>query len=432
MLSNQITSSSTPLSSRMESRLLPSRQDAKNNVKTKPKHSETKPVTTPHPDSMKQRSPLRNGPKSDAPLPTTRRERVSFQGLGIANGKGKKAVTTSIDPLKVEQMKNDRRRKSMDIMRKSAQSSQIRQILENTLEVINTEGTAEERLKNVLTKAKETGMTADDIFSFFNGGNPNTTQITTESFLSSIENLGDKFLFVADDELRMIVRNFDNNDDGKISIAEFKNYCYYNIHSVAWKAERTRLEKSGEMKMLQAQLSRRFKPGDHSDESDCGEEVRRTSKFFWKTNNNVEIRIFFTEILNVITLQLYSQTNEFELPNIFICKNKVDLERKEKIIKTSEKSEDANLKKAGEEATWDLIAKFLVARLQLRERKEDDFNGVAMYQREENAHISSDVDVVPFLSKLSGKYLIARMMFCSNFYLVHKAKDFIFNKRLTF
>ena len=94
------------------------------------KHSETKPVTTPHPDSMKQRSPLRNGPKSDAPLPTTRRERVSFQGLGIANGKGKKAVTTSIDPLKVEQMKNDRRRKSMDIMRKSAQSSQIRQILE--------------------------------------------------------------------------------------------------------------------------------------------------------------------------------------------------------------------------------------------------------------------------------------------------------------
>jgi len=416
MLSNQVTSSSTPLLSRMESRLLPPRQDAKH-AKTKAKPSEqTKPVTTPYLNSTKQnniprrffsRSPIRNRPEHDAPLPATRHERASFQGLGIVNGKGKKPSTTSFDPLKVEQMKYDRRRKSMDIMRKSAQTSQIRQMLENTLDdcvtAINTEGTAEERLKNVLTKAKETGMTADEIFSFFNGGNPNTTQITTESFLSSIEKLGDTFLVLTDDELRMIVKKFDKNDDGKISIAEFKNYCYYNIHSVAWKAERTRLEKSGEMKMLQAQLSRRFKPGDNSDDSDCGEEVHRTSKFFWKTNNNVEIRIFFTEILNVVTLQLYSQTNEFELPNIFICKNKVDLERKEKLTKNSQELEDANLKEAGEEATWDSVAKYLVARLQLWERKEDECNGDAMYQREENAHISPDIDVVPFLSKLSGK-----------------------------
>ncbi len=80
----------------------------------------------------------------------------------------------------------------MDIMRKSTQSDQIRHILENTLDecTISALGTsAEERLQAVMTKAKERGMSAESIFSFFNGGNPNTTQIAKESFLKSIVKL---------------------------------------------------------------------------------------------------------------------------------------------------------------------------------------------------------------------------------------------------
>lgn len=316
--------------------------------------------------------------------------------------------------LKIEQMKNDRRRKSVNVLRNSAQSDQIRQMFDMSLyENITTMaatsngitgGVAEERLKNILTKAKESGMTADDIFSFFNGGNPNTTKITKDSFLASLEKLGGTFLNMSDDELTDIVKKFDMNEDGKISIVEFKNYCYFQIPSIAWKAERTRLEKSGEMKMLQAQLSRRFKPGQWLDGNACGEEVYRTSKFFWKTNNNVEIRMFYNERLNVISMQLYSQASERELPSIYVCKNKVDHQHtrlKDDVTKALQKIEgrtdDQELTRRN--AMWDSIAKYLVERLKIWERGTP---GEISSESEECSHISKEEQYVPYLCKLPG------------------------------
>lgn len=302
-------------------------------------------------------------------------------------------------------------------MRKSAQSDQIRQMLETTLDGCTSAGknsgmSAEERLHAVLTKAKERGMSADSIFSFFNGGNPNTTQITKESFLKAIVKLGDSLVSITEDEIKQIVQKFDKNEDGKISIAEFKNYCYYEIPSVAWKAERTRLEKTGEMKMLKAQLSRRFKVSDESDENACGEEVFRTSKFFWKTNNNVEIRVFFTEVLNVITLQIYSQTLEKELPSIYVCRNKVAFQHtsyqeevKQAVQKKNKQTTD--LQEIEKEASWESISKYIVARLKLWELSESggDRTG-ANIPIEECSHIPQDAAIIPFLSKLSGKFEI--------------------------
>lgn len=193
--------------------------------------------------------------------------------------------------------------KSMDLMRKSAQSDQIRNILENTLDECMGVGekplelqTAEEKLQAVMTKAKERGMGTEDIFKFFNGGNPNTTKITKASFLGSVDKIANSLLKITEEELDGIVKKFDKNGDGQICIVEFKDYCYYQIPSVAWRAERTRLEKSGEMKKLQAQLSRRFSISSITkensidtkeelvDEKPCGNEVLRTSKLFWKTS----------------------------------------------------------------------------------------------------------------------------------------------------
>ena len=363
-----------------------------------------------------------------------RQPRTSFQGLGVIGGKERKleryvsdknaffhsiirlliyfSFSDNIDLKKVERMKIDRRKRSIDIMRKSAQSDQIRHILENTLEQCvteaNKEGTGEERLQAVLTKAKESGMTADNIFSFFNGGNPNTTQITKKSFLASIQKLCDTLVSISEAELTEIVKKFDKNQDGKISIAEFKHYCYNEIQSVAWRAERTRLEKSGEMKMLKAQISRRFKPSDISDENDCGEEVHRTSKFFWKANNNVEIRIFFTESLNVITLQLYSQTIEKELPSVYVCRNKLTFQHalhKEDMSKAMKNIEGlvADPESAKKNACWDSIAKYIVARLKLWERNDSEENNEIPL--EECAHIPEDSTFVPYLCKLTGTLL---------------------------
>ena len=414
--------------------LKPKTKQAKSPGDNKSNTNKSSPMTP------KQRTPIRqraspdnqnNGDTSTVrakkkdPVPKTnarvvRQQRTSFQGLGVV-GKDRKDNATSgnIDRNKAEMKKIERRRQSIDIMRKSAQSDQIRHILGSTLDdcvtSLNVEGTAEERLQAVMTKAKESGMNADNIFSFFNGGNPNTTQITKDSFLASIEKLGATFLVVTDDELTQIVKKFDKNEDGQISIAEFKNYCYYEIPSVAWKAERTRVEKSGEMQMLRAQLSRRFtvKKSLVSDENDCGEEVYRTSKFFWKTNNNVEIRLYFSLTLNVITLQIYSQTVEKELPTIYVCRNKVELQHslhKEEVAKTMQKTKgrsDDDQESAEKDACWESIAKYLVARLALQTGVSSE-GSKDVIPVEECAHIPKDAPFIPYMYKLTGTYIYHR------------------------
>lgn len=314
---------------------------------------------------------------------------------------------------KIEQAKSDRRRKSLDFMRKSAQSQQIRDMLESTmgnyeLSTFIVEGTAEERLQAVMTKAKESGMDPENIFHFFNGGNPNTIYITKETFLEALEKLGDSFLIVSDDELEKIVKKFDHNNDGKISIDEFKHYCY-NIPSIPWKAEKSRLERSGELKKLRAQLSRRFtiEPTKVDDDHTCGNEVHKTSKFFWKTNNNVDIRLFHCESLNVITVQLYCQTLGKELPSIYVCKNKIEFQIKnleqeiEKSMQTKDNLND-NAEERKTKATWEIISKYISSRLKLKVHSEISEEEEEVPELE-CAHISNEASCIPFLCKLTGK-----------------------------
>eukprot|EP00557_Chaetoceros_sp_GSL56_P001379 CAMPEP_0176495194 /NCGR_PEP_ID=MMETSP0200_2-20121128/10519_1 /TAXON_ID=947934 /ORGANISM="Chaetoceros sp., Strain GSL56" /LENGTH=542 /DNA_ID=CAMNT_0017893041 /DNA_START=546 /DNA_END=2175 /DNA_ORIENTATION=- len=359
----------------------------------------TRPTTSPHQEIRRPwEKTMNKSPK---------------RASGPISNTSKNGDETMINQQKIEQMRNDRRRKSVNVLRNSAQSNQIRQMFDmsmyeniasTTIDQVVTSGMAEERLKNILTKAKESGMTADEIFSFFNGGNPNTTKITKDSFVASLEKLGGTFLALTDDELTNIVKKFDMNEDGKISIAEFKNYCYFQIPSIAWKAERTRLEKSGEMKMLQAQLSRRFKPGKCDDGNACGEEVYRTSKFFWKTNNNIEK--VYNERLNVLSMQLYSQAFERELPSIYVCKNKVDHQHKQlkddvtkAVQKIEGRTDDQEHTKRN--AMWDSIAKYLVERLKLWERGVSP-SGEIRLESEESSQISQDEQYVPYLCKLPG------------------------------
>lgn len=216
---------------------------------------------------------------------------------------------------KNEEKKNDRRRKSLSIY----QSSKIREIMNTTLEEVSgskveSEDSCEKRLQEVLTKAKSSGMSAEELFSFFTGGDKSTSQITRENFLHAVSKLGHSFSVLADDELDLILGKFDVNGDGFISVAEFKNYCY-SIPSICWKAERMRLEKTGELDEIKNSL---LKYARKDEEEPYGKEVLRTSKFFWKANSNVEIRIFHSVPHNAVTLQTYCQRDEKELPLLWI------------------------------------------------------------------------------------------------------------------
>lgn len=314
----------------------------------------------------------------------------------------------------LNKMRDARRRKSLDMMRNSAQSEHIREMLEDTMdECISTpvviEGTAEERLQAVMTKAKETGMQPEDIFKFFNGGNPNKTHIDRPTFLVALEKLGDTFVVISEDELSRIIEKFDHNQDGLISIDEFKHYCY-EIPTLPWKAERTRLEKSGELRKLRAQLSRRFTLSDKgNDENSCGDEVYQTTKFFWKTNNNVEIRLYYTDSLNVITVQMFSQTFGKEIPSIYVCRNKVEYQlkkhREEEESQQLDKKyyytiDDMPPKERKVEFAWSDIAKYIIIRLKLKTHGDIAEDEVPQL---ECAHIPSEADCIPFLCKLTGE-----------------------------
>lgn len=405
--------SKTPPPSRAKS---PVRRATKSPLRSRPKS----PVPGKKLDSSnklrsKSPTPRRNGGKGEkkriilspnSQKRSERQNRPSFQGMSVIDGRRKNRDNQDkSEEDDINKMKAERRRNSLNFMSKSAQSAQIREMLDATMDDYLTafvvEGTAEERLQAVMTKAKERGMAPENIFSFFNGGNPNTTHITKESFLDALERLGDTFVVITDEELTKIVKKFDHNNDGKVSIDEFKNYCY-EIPSVPWKAERMRLERSGELKKLKAQLSRRFTLSDMEDGHSCGNKVHRTSKFFWKTNNNVEIRLFYSEVLNVITVQLYSQTFEKELPSIYICRNKVEYQISKLELEINDTTPDTaseDTKEPDHQVTWEVISKYIITRLKLKTHEEIAEDEVPKL---ECAHIPNEASYIPFLCKLTG------------------------------
>ena len=314
-------------------------------------------------------------------------------------------------------MKSERRRKSLDLMKRSTQSDQIRDMLQNTIKSsladFSVEGTAEERLQAIMIKAKESGMTTENIFNFFNGGDPNKTHISTKMFLEALEKLGDTFVVFTDEELKSLMNKFDKNGDQHISMSEFKHYCYYEIKSVPWKAERTRLEKTGEMQKLKAMISRRYS-GEINNMFTCGKEVLKTSKYFWRTKSNIEIRLFCNNLLNVITMQLYDKTSNIELPNVYVCKNKCEYHNSDlnDAIETAVRVSDALTKeeeeKIKESAYWDFVGKYLIARLKIKDCHRD-----IMEETEPRLSVLSiecshmtKTNCIPFLCKLSSKYIL--------------------------
>ena len=233
-------------------------------------------------------------------------------------------------------------------------------------------GSPEERLHTVMTKAKEKGMPTEKIFSYFNGGNPNTTEITKQSFLEALERLGNSLVVMTDDELTKLVNNFDVNSNGTISLVEFRNYCFHCIPSIAWKAERQRLEQNGELRKLQAQLSRQFSGKvQPKDKHSSGEMVHHTSKLFWRSNTSLDIRLYCCHKLDVITMHMHKTSTGEELPVIYVCKNRCEVGNKEldrcvtSAVQMSDTRSGEEEERVKKEAHWGFVSKYLVARLKI-------------------------------------------------------------------
>ena len=123
-----------------------------------------------------------------------------------------------IGAIKVRSNRANRRRRTLDGLSATSASAAVRNIIDDTdtmgsiLKGLVLEGTPEERLQTVLTKAKERGLSAEKIFSFFTGTDPTVLEITRESFLEALEKLGNTIIVLSDDELTDLVKKFDTGE----------------------------------------------------------------------------------------------------------------------------------------------------------------------------------------------------------------------------
>lgn len=272
---------------------------------------------------------------------------------------------------------------------------------------VNTiaEGTAEERLHLVLTKAKEKGMTAENIFQFFSGS-PNITAVSIEKFIANLEKLGGSFVSFSIEEIMILVKAISRIDDNTISLEEFKHYCYTKIQTIPWKAERLRLEESGDMDKLEAQISRKF-TGDVDAFHSCGVEVFHSSKFFWRMNANLEIRLYHCQALGVLTISLFNQTSGKELPTLYLCMNKIErnLPSIDEAVQSALKATNEYCLYSKQELIslesrirWDYIAKYLLSKLNI---VEDCISNCDV--ETQSASIPSNVQLIPYVRVHNGK-----------------------------
>jgi len=205
--------------------------------------------------------------------------RASFAGntKGLYSSKkpvSLEPITTTTDDEKSMAKKDERRKRTFTTMGvsagvRAAMASQMGQLLSN----VDESASAEDKLKSVMIAAKQSGMTVEKIFSFFkNSDQVTASDISPQEFASALQALSPTLFEMEDSEINEIVVKFDTDGDGKISFAEFKNYCYYKINAVCWRAERLRMEKSGEMSRLTAETNHQVVP-EHDDEKPEFEDV---------------------------------------------------------------------------------------------------------------------------------------------------------------
>lgn len=251
-----------------------------------------------------------------------------------------------------------------------------------------------------MTAAKESGLSLDKIFSFFQGDNNNEGYMTKQGFLDALGKLADNLFMVTEEESDELVKKFDVNGDGMISLAEFKAYCLFQIPGVAWKAERRRLEASGEILQVTADLKSGFERGEIKIYP-CGDEIYRASKLFWQTNISVEMQLFFCAPMDVITIRLFNISTGEMLPLIYVKKSecKIDIKAVEDPFVTplnlsSKEMEGSKLTQTKED--WSLIGKYILARLKLK------LSPSSMLPKDLS---QGTCNVCPYLCKLAGKIL---------------------------
>eukprot|EP00619_Florenciella_sp_RCC1007_P004473 CAMPEP_0205909322 /NCGR_PEP_ID=MMETSP1325-20131115/3798_1 /ASSEMBLY_ACC=CAM_ASM_000708 /TAXON_ID=236786 /ORGANISM="Florenciella sp., Strain RCC1007" /LENGTH=265 /DNA_ID=CAMNT_0053275607 /DNA_START=101 /DNA_END=895 /DNA_ORIENTATION=+ len=197
------------------------------------------------------------------------------------------------------------------------------------------------KMWTVMTKAKESGMTVDQIFAFFKsdaGGD-----ISPLDFQDGLAKLGPAITkTITEEELGEIFQELDTDGDQTIDIQEFKNHCY-NIPRLAWKAEKIRFERektksiedaeklaakmaeseaanipltpSGSTGLIMHQLEGHHHQNDaDADNQQSSEVIYEGTKLFWRSHEKVDLVMHEYCNLHCIVLCAYNSTQDETYP----------------------------------------------------------------------------------------------------------------------
>ena len=154
------------------------------------------------------------------------------------------------------------------------------------------------------------------------------------------------------------------------------------------------------MQKLQAHSSRKFSGLAKEDNLvPVGEQCFRTSKLFWRTNTTVEIRLYYCEELDMLTMQIYDETNHKEMSPLYICRSRCEANlQNEQQVTTG--TSGTSTTPATE--TDELVGKYLVARLKLRHSSQAITEDLDQSTAATATDTGEAAEYIPFLCKLSG------------------------------
>ena len=141
---------------------------------------------------------------------------------------------------------------------------------------------------------------------------------------------------------------------------------------------------------------------------DAGEMVHKTTKLFWRTNTTLEIRLYFQKSLDIVSIQVFNQSEDKEMPVLYARKSDIEsfvdaeaLEEQVKVaIQTSDVRKEGQSDAIREKTEWEFYSQYILARLKIPD-SSNPFPTEEMEEKLGRPITPETRAIMPFLSKLS-------------------------------